>query len=307
MDIVRSARYRLVMGLLAVSAGLWITAPAPAQTATLDGVRIVGDPVVGQAVTAVISGSVDPTAVAFKWCRASDQPGRCAKGGPLGFDASYTPVAADVGSRLMVTASATIDTFTIKVKSSPSAPVAAAPPAPAPTPTAAPTPTPTPTPTASPTPEATTADPTPGAPAPAPTFTSSGVLPVTVAADPGAVPAVEAPRYLRPFPVVRIRGYVAARGARVTLLKVTAPSGVTVVVRCMGGGCPFARRRSGSAGRIRGLERFLLAGTRITVRVSRADLIGKYVQIRIRAGAPPSRRDACLIPGSARAVACPPA
>ena len=69
----------------------------------------------------------------------------------------------------------------------------------------------------------------------------------------------------------------------------------------------MARRRSRPPGRIRVLERFLLAGTRIAIRVVRPGYIGKYMRIRIRAGGPPSRRDACLMPGSTRAIICPPA
>ena len=123
---------RRVMGLLALVAGLSITSPARAQTPTLDGVQAVGDPVVGKGVAALISGSVDPATVKFKWCHAGEQPGKCAGGGPAGFGPIYVPDAADVGSRLMVAATATIDTFTIEVKSAPTAPVAA----PAPTPLA---------------------------------------------------------------------------------------------------------------------------------------------------------------------------
>jgi hypothetical protein len=304
MEIVRGVEYRLVVGLFALLAGLAITSPARAQTPTLDGVQIVGEPVVGTAVTAVISGSVDPASVTFKWCHAGDQPGKCAGGRPAGFGPAYVPVEADVGSRLMVAAAATIESFDIEVKSSPTAPVIAPPPAPDPSPDPTPPATPTPDPTPTPSPSS-----TPEAAVPAPTFASAGVNPVT--ADPDPVPVLVAgparPRYLRPFPVVRIRGYVAARGARVTLLKVAAPSGVTVLLRCEGRACPLARRRSRTPGRIRALERFLPAGTRITIRVIRPGYIGKYVRIRIRAGGPPSRRDACLMPGSTRAVTCPPA
>lgn len=311
MEIVRRVDYRLVVGVLALLAGLAITSPARAQTPTLDGVQIVGEPVVGTAVTAVISGSVDPASVTFKWCHTGAQPDKCASGRPAGFGPAYVPIEADVGSRLMVTATATIDTFTIEVKSSPTAPVVAPPATPPPAPDPSPDPTPTPTATPTPTPDASNTDPTPtpAATAPAPTFASAGVDPVSAVAEPGAVLVAgpTAPRYLRPFPVVRIRGYVAARGARVTLLKIAAPSGVTVLLRCEGRRCPMARRRSRTTGRIRALERFLPAGTRITIRVIRPGYIGKYVRIRIRAGGPPSRRDACLMPGSTRAVTCPPA
>ena len=301
MGILRSAWYRLVLGLVAVLAS---ASPAGAQTPTLDGVQIAGDPVVGSPLTAVLSTPVDAASVKFKWCRAGERAGKCASGGPVGSGSVYVPVAADVGSRLMVTATATIDSFTVEVKSAPTAPVVASRPAPVPTPTPTATPTPPPGETVADPPPTTTTTTTPEPTVPAPTFASPGITPGP-AAGPVASPA--APRYLRPFPVIRIRGYVAARGARVTLLKVAAPVGVTVLLRCEGRGCPIARRRSRGPGRIRALERFLPAGIRITIRVVRRGSIGKYTRIRIRAGAPPSRRDACLMPGSIRAVACPPA
>jgi hypothetical protein len=261
----------------------------------------MGDPVVGSPLTAVIKGSVDPAAVTFKWCRAGAQPGRCAAGRPVGFGPVYVPVAADVGSPLIVTATATIDTFDIQVRSSPTAPVTEPRPP-------APNPSPEPTPTATATPEATPGPtPAPDTATPPPVFTSAGSAPAGAVPDPGALPVVApaAPRFLRPFPVVRIRGYVLARGADVTLLKVAAPPGVRVLLRCEGRSCPVTRRRLRTPGRIRALERFLRAGTRITIRVVRPGFIGKFSQITIRAGRPPSRRDACLMPGSARAVACP--
>jgi hypothetical protein len=306
MGMVRRVRCGLMGGLLAVVAGFTMTSPASAQSPALDGVQIVGDPVVGSTLTAVISGSIESADVAFKWCRQGDRPNKCARGAAAGFGAVYVPVATDVGSRLLVTATATIGTFTVEVKSSPTAPVIMPPvPAdPAPDPTPDPAPDPTPDPAPDPTPELT---PTPDATAPAPTFASAGVDPVSaVLGDSGSV--VDGPaalRYLAPFPVVRIRGRSAARGARVTMLKVSAPRGATVRVHCDGSGCPISRRRSRRPGRVRALERFLIAGTRITVRVRRPGYVGKYVRIKIRAGGPPSRRDACLMPGNARPVTCP--
>ena len=168
---------RRVMGLLALVAGLSITSPARAQTPTLDGVQVVGDPVVGTGVAALISGSVDPATVTFKWCHAGEQPGKCASGGPVGFGPIYVPDAADLGSRLMVAATATIDTFTIVVKSAPTAPVAAPAPTPSPTPDPSPVPTPTVTPTPDPSPVPTpTVTPTPDATPPDPAATPEAAM-----------------------------------------------------------------------------------------------------------------------------------
>jgi len=303
--IVNRMRRARLVGLPVVLAMFLCSAPAVAQEPTLEGVRISGDPNVGQTLTAVISGTVDPAGVAFKWCREGTRPGRCASGQPLGRSAGYVPVAGDVGSRLLVTATATVGTFTIEVKSAPTAPVAASPP-PDPEPTPTPTPTPVPTPVAPATPGTTDPAPTSGTSSPAPGFTSPGVTPD--AALQGAIPVFGGPaalRYMTPFPVVRIRGRLALGGARVTLLKVTAPRSAQVLVRCEGRGCPRVPRGARAPGRVRALERFLMAGTRITIRVRRPGLIGKYVRIAIRAGRPPSRRDACLLPGSGRPASCP--
>jgi hypothetical protein len=147
----------------------------------------------------------------------------------------------------------------------------------------------------------------PGLPAPAQSITDLGVVPVPTA-EPAGTPAIEspspAPRYLQPFPVVRIRGSLAPRGANVNLLRVTAPSGATVTVGCAGSGCPLRRLKTGP-GRLRAFERFLSAGLRITIRVRREEYVGKYVRLKVRAGRPPARRDACLVPGSPGPDSCP--
>ncbi|HKH16665.1 MAG TPA: hypothetical protein VKA57_03995, partial [Solirubrobacteraceae bacterium] len=75
--------------------------------------------------------------------------------------------------------------------------------------------------------------------------------------------------------------------------------------KCDRSGCPL-RRRSVGVGRVRALERFLRAGTRITIRVTRPGLVGKYVRVVIRDGLAPRRRDACLLPGGTEPATCPP-
>jgi hypothetical protein len=137
------------------------------------------------------------------------------------------------------------------------------------------------------------------------TFDQLGItVPPASGSNPTAQPLAGAPRLLRPFPSVRVKGRVAARGARVTLFRVRAPSGSKVVVRCRRPGCPL-RRRSTRPGRIRTLERFLPAGIRLTIRVTKPGLIGKYVRLVIRGGSPPKRRDRCLMPGDPAPVKCP--
>jgi len=122
---------------------------------------------------------------------------------------------------------------------------------------------------------------------------------------PAATPTFSlAPRYLKPFPVVRIRGSVARGGARVSLLRVTGPYRAVVKIRCAGARCPF-KERARRPGRVRAFERFLPAGIRITIRVRRQARVGKFVRLKVRAGKPPARRDACLVPGKSQPVDCP--
>jgi hypothetical protein len=293
-DIFTAAFAALMACLVLASA-----ANAQEPTPTLDGVGIVGDPVVGSTLQAVPVGTVDPSTVAFSWCHQGERVGKCVKGGPLASGPVYVPVESDIGYALLVKASATILTFEVEVVSAPTAPVLAEPASTDPTPT---DPPPEPNPT-DPATDPPTTDPV-GAAAPPPTYTSSGTTPVAAGQEPPVAVLPAPPSFLRPFPVVRIRGTVAARGSYITLLRVTASRRARVDVRCAGRGCPI-RHRSRAAGRIRSLERYLRAGTRITIRVRRPGYIGKYVRLRIRGGEPPARRDACLMPASSRPVECP--
>ena len=122
-------------------------------------------------------------------------------------------------------------------------------------------------------------------------------------------------RPLSPFPVVRIAGRVTKRGTRVRVLRVSAPVGTQVAIRCTGRSCPFKKqvRTISSTGakssalatvRVRRLERLLLPGVRVRVYVTRRDAIGKYVRFRFRAGKAPARSDSCLLPGSSLPRAC---
>ena len=106
--------------------------------------------------------------------------------------------------------------------------------------------------------------------------------------------------------MVRIRGTVLPRGARVDLFSVRAPRGSRITVRCAGP-CPKRRLATTASGmtRLRPYERFLRAGVRLTLRVTRPATIGKFTFVRIRSSRAPMRRDSCLAPGSAAPVSCP--
>jgi hypothetical protein len=229
-------------------------------------VTIQGEPVLASTLTAIPLPDDPDAAVEYRWqrCAGALRSG-CAQIEAAGNSRSYTVTAADVGSRLAVRAVYEIAGLQLDVWSALTSVVTA--PAPAP-------------------------------PGPEPTATFDG------ASRPAAPVAMRPPRFLRPFPVVRIKGTLLAGGARVSLLRVKAPRTATVDARCDGSGCHVRSRTTGSC-RIGALERFLRAGTRITIRVFKPDAVGKYVRFVIRDGAAPARRDACLLPGSARPAACP--
>lgn len=123
------------------------------------------------------------------------------------------------------------------------------------------------------------------------------------------------PRLLSPFPVVRVAGRITKRGTRVRVMRVSAPIGTEVDVRCTGRSCPFNKQvRTISAGansltavsvRVRRLERLLLPGVRVRVYVTKPGAVGKYAKFRFRAGKAPARTDKCLLPGSWAPAECP--
>jgi hypothetical protein len=111
---------------------------------------------------------------------------------------------------------------------------------------------------------------------------------------------------LDPFPVVRIRGWLTARGVRVEALSVRAPRGARVTISCAGPGCPRgAWSRTASLVHLKPFEVPLRAGVRLTITVTRPGAIGKHTVITVRHGTAPTRRDRCLYPGSTRPRACP--
>ena len=142
---------------------------------------------------------------------------------------------------------------------------------------------------------------------------SDGVVTVsqqalTIAAAPAAPRVDDEPRFISPFPVVRLAGKVLAHGARVQVLVVRAPRGSLIRVKCGGKGCPVraVRRTSGGRGvRFAQFERRLGVGISLELFIRKPGMIGKYTRFRIRAGAPPKRVDMCLFPSRRAPRRCP--
>ena len=111
---------------------------------------------------------------------------------------------------------------------------------------------------------------------------------------------------MAPTPLVRIRGVMTRNGVRLTLLTVRAPKGARITILCKGRGCP-AKKWANTAAVVRAtrFQRALRAGTRLTIKVTKAGRIGKYTVIVIRKHKMPKRSDRCLYPGARKPVACP--
>ena len=116
-----------------------------------------------------------------------------------------------------------------------------------------------------------------------------------------------------PFPIVRLAGTAVRSGVKLRLLTVEAPPGVLITLECRGRGCPvpLESRTAPSTGvatvtvAFRRFQRFLPAGMRLEVRVSKAGQIGKDTRVLIRHGKPPRRVDACLDPFANTVISCP--
>jgi hypothetical protein len=117
-------------------------------------------------------------------------------------------------------------------------------------------------------------------------------------------------RVIRPFPVVRMRGKLTSRGAKITLFSVRAPRKASITVRCQGRSCPATRwsrawnRRKKTLTRMGRFERSVRAGVKITVQVTRKGYVGKRTTFVIRRGAAPTRSDRCLS-AKRRLTKCP--
>ncbi|WCB95084.1 hypothetical protein DSM104299_03826 [Baekduia alba] len=144
---------------------------------------------------------------------------------------------------------------------------------------------------------------------------STGPLPQSSAPGPtiprGPAPTTARAKLLTPFPVVRIRGLTYHGQVRISLLKVQAPAGATIRVRCREGSCAAKRadvrvKAARTAVRVKSLEqRLLRVGTIVEVFVTAPHRIGKYTRFTIRRDATPARTDLCLSPGRTRPTACP--
>jgi PKD repeat protein len=114
--------------------------------------------------------------------------------------------------------------------------------------------------------------------------------------------------FLSPSPVISLNAQILGNGARVQVLRVSAPKGSLATVRCKGKGCPVKQRRKrvkkGGTVRFKTYERFLRAGTKLEIFVTKRNTIGSYTSYKIRAGKFPTRVRRCTPPGKLQARRC---
>jgi hypothetical protein len=255
-----SARRRLHVPVLVavLAAVIWLPASARADTAPAFTSKptIQGSAVVGSTLTAVATWVGDPAPIAtYAWGRCPATSNLC-PAIPGATGRTYVVTPADVGYRLAVRIDLDNGEDEPVYANSAATPLVVAAPAPLPA---------------------------PAPPAPAP-------VKVTVAAS-----RAPAKQFLDPFPVVRIRGFFARTGARITLLSVRGPKKARVTARCVGRRCPVKSITLPTANvRLHSFERFLRAGIQLQIRVTRPGRIGSYTSFLIRARKPPLRTERCL-------------
>ena len=275
---------------VAVSIGLLApaSAGADAKPTFTDGPAVAGIPRESEMLTATAAWTGDPApTVSWRWQRCDKA--NSSKCTPIAGAASttYRVVAADVGSSLRVRIKLENSAGATTARSDPTSPVEPAP---------ATEPEPTPEPQPEPEPEE--------APPSAPPRVDFEPPENPIIGPPVAGEAQ--PPLLRPFPIVRIRGWLTRTGARVTLLTVRAPRGARIATRCRGRSCPVRHvARTASTTRLRAFHRRLRAGTRLDITVTKAGYIGKWTTIVIRKGRPPRRADRCVYPGARHPAPCP--
>lgn len=269
-DACSRVRAPVLMAAL-VAALLCLPAIAQADPVTFNTPpTLTGNPVEGSTLQVGVDASppIPPTTAAYQWQRCKPLPAGCGViGGASG--SSYTLTPDDVGWQIVAYVTLTNGPDTAGPTPTPASDIVRAKPAPPPPPPPPPTPTPIP-----------------------PTVSTAASLPA-------------GPAFLRPFPIVRIRGFFAKGGARITLLSVKGPKVARVHARCIGRGCPVRTLTMFPAdGRLHRFERFLRAGIKLQIRVTRPGRIGSYTSFLIRSRKAPVRTDRCLSVKTGKPILC---
>ena len=155
-------------------------------------------------------------------------------------------------------------------------------------------------------------EPTP-VPTPTPTATASPAATATPAGTPFQNPSppppttqpTSGPKFMSPFPVVRTAGTFTRTRTTFTRFTIKTPKGTRLAASCLKARCTFKRTlRTTKTIHLKALERSYKPGTKIRVRLTQPNMIGKYVAITTRRNKRPLRRDLCVRPNRATPVSC---
>jgi hypothetical protein len=273
-----------------VIASLGLAGPAAAQQRPFVSQPPVttGDPIVGSVLTSSGGQAGGPRGTTYGrgWLRCANPTDErsCQLIGSASNTSTYTLTERDLGRYMRSALYAFTDWRNVTWKMSAATAVVTSP--------APPPPPPAPEPT----------------PPPAPVEAVAQPLPTEQAAAAPAAPQTAAKR-MRPFPVVRLSGVLTTNGAQITRLAIKAPRGARITIRCSAStSCPKRSVKRAARGKwidVPSLQKYLRAGTRLSITVSRKGYISKVTTLRIRKGKSPLRSDRCRVPGAASTSSCP--
>jgi PKD repeat protein len=117
------------------------------------------------------------------------------------------------------------------------------------------------------------------------------------------------PPQVLPGVVIEMRALVFSRNTEVRYLRVRAPAGSKIKVRCLGGKrCPTTGTKTSHGSkrlRFKKLERTFRPGTKLIITVTKPGFIGRQTSFKLRRGKGPVRKDLCRLPGAKNATSCP--
>jgi PKD repeat protein len=117
------------------------------------------------------------------------------------------------------------------------------------------------------------------------------------------------PLQVLPGVEVEARFLLFARNTRVKFLRVRAPAGSKVSVRCLGKkNCPKRLTKMSKGPKklqFKKLQRTFRPRTKLIITVTKGGFIGKQTTYTMRRRKPPIKRSLCLAPGAKKANACP--
>ena len=117
------------------------------------------------------------------------------------------------------------------------------------------------------------------------------------------------PLQVLPGVVIEGRFLLFKRDTKVKFLRVRAPKGSKITIRCIGKkNCPKRLSKTSKGSKklqFKKLERMFRPKTKLVVTVTKNGFIGKQTTFTLRRRKPPVRKDLCVNPGAKKANSCP--